>query len=502
MGLLDDALAMALEEWKAAPEDEQTKTNLAWVYFAFCKRYTDAELNYTKFVETFDKLSKLNLFESNNVLSNSVATCIVKLLSKVDAFDDLDKKLERCDELFSMVKTLNIDKTEDVYFDIFERFYDYKDSWDSFSTFCRWWGLENLRPQDFHRQTLRNGKKMVVSMGEGAYIACAKRMLQEYEWGVGGVSDFNNLIGELDNVIEKYRGLYWLEYYKYKLMLIRDDGAEVLQTFLPVVKKRCSEFWTWQLMSEFFADDEEKHVACMLRASSCKAKEVFLSPIRFKLAKYMIEQGDYVGARYEIEQFLYGRQFGDYSIPDEVKAWTQEPWFKEAQGTSTVLAMPFRQITDAILASDLPVLTGVVTYVNYEKNIATLVYDYQRNAFFKFNDSLNNLQAGDVLKFKAEFKAGGDNVKVVAAQIIDSMPESDFYRTVRGTVSINPQGTSFFLNTDEETIYVPNTVFDNNDPNRSLYVGDDITCKVVYAYNRKQDRWNWVVVKIIRGIHD
>ena len=502
MGLLDEALAMALDEWKADPEDEQAKTNLAWVYFAFCKRYTDAELNYTKFVETFDKLSRLNLFASNNVLSNSIATCIVKLLSKVDAFDDLDKKLERCDELFSMVKTLNIDKTEDVYFDIFERFYDYKDSWDSFSAFCRWWGLENLRPQDFHRQTLRNGKKMVVSMGEGAYIACAKRMLKEYEWGVRGTSDVNNLIGELDNVIEHYRGLYWLEYYKYKLMLIRDDNAEVMQTFLPVVKKRCSEFWTWQLLSEIFVDDEEKHVACLLRASSCKAKEVFLSPIRYNLAKYMIEKRDYVGARYEIEQFLYGRQFGDYNIPDEVKGWMQEAWFKEAQGTSTVLAMPFRQITDTILASDLPVLTGVVTYVNYEKNIATLVYDYQRNAFFKFNESLQNLQAGDVVKFKAEFKAGGENVKVVAAQIIDAMPETDFYRTVRGTVSINPQGTSFFLNTEEETIYVPNTVFDNNDANRCLYVGDDITCKVVYAYNRKQDRWNWVVVKIIRNLHD
>ena len=108
MGLLDEALAMALEEWKAAPEDEKTKTNLAWVYFAFCKRYTDAELNYAKFVETFDKLSQFDLFSTNNVLSNSIATCIVKLLSKVDTFDDLDKKMERCDELFSMVKQLNI----------------------------------------------------------------------------------------------------------------------------------------------------------------------------------------------------------------------------------------------------------------------------------------------------------------------------------------------------------------------------------------------------------
>ncbi|MBR4367418.1 MAG: hypothetical protein IKP43_11645 [Bacteroidaceae bacterium] len=502
MGLLDEALAMALEEWKAAPEDEKTKTNLAWVYFAFCKRYTDAELNYAKFVETFDKLSQFDLFSTNNVLSNSIATCIVKLLSKVDTFDDLDKKMERCDELFSMVKQLNIDKTEDVYYDIFERFYDYRDTWESFSDFCQWWGLEYLRPQDFHRQTLRVGKKMVVSMGEGAYIACAKRLLNEYERGLKGVSDLNNLIGKLDIVIDQYKGLYWLEYYKYKLMLKRDDSDEVMQTFLPIVKKRSSEFWTWQLMSEIFADDEEKHVACMLRASSCKAKEVFLSPIRFKLAKYMIEHEDYVGARYEIEQFLYGRQFGDYGVPDEVKMWVEMPWFKNAQGTSTVMSMPFRQITDSILASDLPVLTGVVTYVNQEKKIATLVYDYQRNAFFKFSDSLEGLQSGDVVKFKAEFKAGGENVKVVSAQIIDSMPETDFYRTVKGTVSTNFLGTSFFLNTDDETIYVPNTVFDNNDVNRSLYVGDEITCRVAYAYNRKQDRWNWVVVRIIRDVND
>ena len=322
-------------------------------------------------------------------------------------------------------------------------------------------------------------------------------MLKEYEWGLQGVSDINKFIGLLDNVIEQYRGLYWLEYYKYKLMLIRDDNEEVMQMFLPVVKKRSSEFWTWLLMSEIFADDEEKHVACMLRASSCKAKEVFLSPIRYKLAKYMIEHEDYVGARYEIEQFLYGRQFGDYSIPEEVKERTEMSWFKSAQGTSTVLSMPFRQITDAILASDLPVLTGVVTYVNHEKSIATLVYDYQRNAFFKFNESVGDLQSGDVVKFKAEFKAGGDNVKVVAAQVIDSMPETDFYRTVKGTVSTNFMGTSFFLNTDDENIYVPNTVFDNNDVNRSLYVGDEITCRVAYAYNRKQDRWNWVVVKIL-----
>jgi len=106
------------------------------------------------------------------------------------------------------------------------------------------------------------------------------------------------------------------------------------------------------------------------------------------------------------------------------------------------------------------------------------------------------------VKFKAEFKAGGDNVKVVSVETIDSMPENNFYRTVRGVVSTSLSGTSFFLNTDDETIYVPNTVFDNNDPNHRLYVGDEISCRVVYAYNRKQDRWNWVVVRILRGMHD
>ncbi len=502
MGLLDEALAMALDEWKQAPEDEKTKTNLAWVYFTFCKRYTDAELNYTKFVETFNKLAELDLFNTNQVLSNSIATCIVKLLSKVDAFDDHDKKLVRCDELFSMVSSLNIDKNEDVYFDIFERFYDFKDSWDGFPAFCQWWGLEHLRPQDFSRQPLHNGKKRVVSMGEGAYVACAKRMLKDFEAGKADVSDLNRLIGGLENVIEQYRGLYWLEYYKYKLMFMRGDLEDVMRQFLPVVKKRSSEFWTWQLMSEIFAADEQKRVACMLRATSCKAKEVFLGPIRCQLAKYMIEKEDFAGARYEIEQFLYGRQFGDYNIPEEVSEWTQQPWFRNVQGVSTVMAMPFRQITDEILASDLPVLRGVVTYVNVEKSIATLVYDYERIAFFKFNEATDEYHVGDVVKFKAEFKAGGDNVKVVSVETIDSMPENNFYRTVRGVVSTSLSGTSFFLNTDDETIYVPNTVFDNNDPNHRLYVGDEISCRVVYAYNRKQDRWNWVVVRILRGMHD
>ena len=239
----------------------------------------------------------------------------------------------------------------------------------------------------------------------------------------------------------------------------------------------------------------------MLRATSCKAKEVFLSHIRYKLAKYMISKGDYSGARYELEQFLYGRQFGDYGLPEEVKEWTSQSWFKEAQGTSTIMSMPFRQITDDILTSDLPVLRGVVTYVNYEKNIATLVYDYRRNAFFKFNDKLSELRAGDVVKFKAEFKPASDNVKVLGVEIIDSMPQTDFYRTVKGVVTSNLQCTSFFLNTSEETIYVPNTMFDNNDPNRRLFVGDEITCRIVYAYNRKQDLWNWVVVRILENEH-
>lgn len=216
----------------------------------------------------------------------------------------------------------------------------------------------------------------------------------------------------------------------------------------------------------------------------------------------MIEKEDFAGARYEIEQFLYGRQFGDYNIPEEVSEWTQQPWFRNVQGVSTVMAMPFRQITDEILASDLPVLRGVVTYVNVEKSIATLVYDYERIAFFKFNEATDEYHVGDVVKFKAEFKAGGDNVKVVSVETIDSMPENNFYRTVRGVVSTSLSGTSFFLNTDDETIYVPNTVFDNNDPNHRLYVGDEISCRVVYAYNRKQDRWNWVVVRILRGMHD
>lgn len=501
MGLLDEALAMALDEWKASPDDDRAKTNLCWVYFAFCKRYTDAELNYTKFVETFDKLAALDLFSTNNVLSNSLATCIVKLLSKVEAFDDNEKKLLRCEELFRMAEKLSIDKTEEVYYDLFSHFYEFRREWGAFPDFCHWWGLENLRPQDFHRQTLRNGKKMLVSVGEGAYIVCAKRFLEDFNAGKKEASDVNAFIGLLDNVIGQYRGLYWLEYYKYKLMIARGDD-EPLEFLLPVVKKRLSEFWTWLLLSEVFEDDEERRVACMLRATSCKAKEVFLSSIRYRLAKYMISKEDYVGARYELEQFLYGRQFGDYGLPDDVKAWTAEPWFTEAQGTSPVLSMPFRQITEDILTSDLPVLTGVVTYVNYEKNIATLVYDYKRNTFFKFKDALSDLQAGDVVKFKAEFKPSSDGVKVMGVERIESIPQTDFYRTVTGTVTSNFQCTSYFINTDEETIYVPNTMFDNDDPNRRLFVGDEITCRIVYAYNRKQDMWNWVVVKILSNRHD
>lgn len=498
MGLLDEALDMAVSEWREDPDNNKTKINLAWVYFALCKRYAIAEIHYPKFVETFDKLERLGLFADNNVLSNSTATCIVQLLSKVAAFDDVNKRNERCDDLFRMSQALKIDEFEEVYHDLFCRFSDFADFWDAYPDFCHWWGLDNLRPMDFRRQALRGGKKRVLSLGETAYIACIKKSMKDYSQGKISVTEINSLIGCLDYVISCNRGLYSLEFYKYTLMHLRDGKDEFLKTYLPVVKKRSSEFWTWLLLAEVFVDDEEKYIACLLRASSCKAKEVFLSTIRLKLARYMIGVQDYVGARYEIEQFLYGRQFGDYIIPDEVSQWTQTSWYQEAHGTSSVMSMPSRQITESILISDLPVMTGVVTYVNLEKQIATLVCGYQCNAFYKYEGLMDDLQSGDILKFKADVKMGGESVRVVSAQLIDSMPDTDFYRSVRGTVTASFQGTSYFLNTGEETIYVPNAVFDNNDSRRSIYIGEDITCRVVYAYNRKQDRWNWVVVKILR----
>lgn len=486
-GRLDEAYTMAKAELEAEPRNIWTKRNMSWVLYS---QLDDAADKLPQFIEKLDELMSLELPESEEMLFDNLSIVIAKAVRHITAQQNIN--LDDLNILLSKTKTFPLVKPSLWYSSLYGAFHKgFKDS-DQYLSFADWWGLHNLRVEDFKKDTLPNGRE-IMALAEQAYIAYAKQLLpKNTQFGdvIFDRAKVEAFMPQLDHVVESYPDFQYPAYFKAKLLLALGDKDNLLSAILPFAKKKRNDFWVWDVLSEAF-NDEEKVLACYCRALTCHSPEEMLVKLREKVAKIFIEKQLYNEARTEIEKIVAVKKAKGWPVSLTFTSWQNAEWYKNAviKKSNSDFYKKYAEVADNLLYSDIEEETILVSFVNSDKKILNFIASEDKFGFFKYDRFLDKVNIGDALKvrFKSGSKDGIYHVYTVA-KADDGKLKQKFLKKIEGQVRI-PEGKGFGFVND---VFVHPTLVSKH----KLVNGAAINGEAIKSFNSEKNQWGWKIINI------
>lgn len=498
-GKLDEALALALAENEAHPDDPRTWNDIVWCYDAFCKRAAiDADLD--QFQKAFDELVSMHEFETNRTLSDTMCWRLRALLANMTNGKPAEEIPTLADKVFPMLKEIHPAIPSEPYSVLCKAFYKCREQWDNFPAFMEQWGWDSFRPEDYQCEELPNGKKMPISLVEGCHIGTAKILIKQQD-----KEAIEAFLPRMEQLSQAHPEMIYVNYYIGKLMLANGQvGEDAVKAVCPFVRKKKSEFWAWQMLSEAYADNQEKRLACLLRAADCKTQEGFLVKVRLELTHEFLLRHDYANAGYQLHKYVAEKERQQSGLPRDIWHQTQESWYKENNPEQRPdVHLDYLSITNEILCGDYPVHLGVVSFVNHDKKMATVVYGKEKSGFFKYDRLLKQVRVGDLLVLKWDEISGDGFIKPLVCTPISEDeaknlqpadgPLDTYYRIVSGKTRSNYAGNAWFLRFDGESAFIPGEYWRKH----PLDAGQQLTAHILWDCNKTRGDWGWRCLNIL-----
>jgi len=362
--------------------------------------------------------------------------------------------------------------------------------WPQLAEFIEWWNLDSLMPEDYKIFTTADGKK-IIALAERAYITYAKALMF-----VGDKERMKAFLPRMEALKEQHPDMMYPGYFCGKLLIaLGKDGKEALEKIIPFARKKATEFWVWQLLAEMFRHvDGQKQMACLLRASQCRAKEVFLGKVRTKLAALYIAQNDLNRARFHIDKVVTAYQEQGWRLPREVQDWTRTSWLQTAVSDSSS-PMDYMAITNVILYGKTMQTVAIVTYVDWQNKRLNIVYGHQKRTSLKLKDI--KVKVKEAMVFDLEYvESENGKIYVIGATIHHGVQQLSlsYFRCVEGVVTKKELHSFAFLKTRAGQVFVSPDVVKKY----RLANAQQVKALTVLDYNRRKEEWTWNCVAIIK----
>ena len=282
-------------------------------------------------------------------------------------------------------------------------------------------------------------------------------------------------------------------YFYGKLLLsLGSTTDEALRVLLPFARKKSSEFWVWQLLSDVFVQDEEKQLACLLRAVYSKTQESFLGKVRIKLAKMYIRTNQLDLAKFQIDKVTQLYLSQGWHLPHEVDEMIHQPWINTVASDNRV-PMDYKSITDAILCEGTDEVIAIVSHFDPNSQKATLIYGWEKRMTQKLRFKVG---PGAVLKINYIADSDG-KMRLLSASKANFTADINFAKVIQGIIKKRDDKDFAFLKTDSGDFFVaPNVV-----AKYKLQDGEAAQSLVIYDYNRKKESWNWTCISFNKNNH-
>ena len=485
-GNMEEAYNMAISDYNQNQSDEWAKRALSWCIYDILK--SNASFSCGKvFVAKLRELKDLQMPASEELFWKNIVWPINAFLR--DCSKNPRMTANGYSVVFDLIKDFHFIKPSLEYSLLLNAFLKGKEKdWHEIVDFCDWWNFVNFRPEDYQCETLPNGKKMPLSLVENAYITCSKVLLKTQD-----VECVQTFIPQLQALADEHPEMLYLNYYLGKMYIaFGGNDEDAMKSILPFVRKKQNEFWAWQLLAEALEKDGEKCMACLLRAANCHTQEQFLVGLYLTLARAFEQLGFYNDARFYLDKYCRVKQETQAKISNEAHKMMEKEWYAEALGKEPSYQLDYMSITNDLLYGDMPETDAVVSYVNAEKKIVTIVYGEKKEGFFKYDRFVKKLNVGDFLKIRIDGTSAEGHMKMLSVTKTDNIISTSFCKTIEGTVTSNKTKTVFFLKSGNQSYFITPKM-----KNDKLVVGETLSAVALYSYNRKKEEWGWICVKLL-----
>lgn len=493
-GKLSEAYELAISDYdsvekKFDDENEQliwAKRALSWVYFDYLKKAVEDE-DKNKTIKILKRISLLELPSDEVMFFDQVAWKIGSIIFGIQNSEPIDYR--SVSEIFELIRGFEFSRPSEGYSFLLKAFLKGYKKWDQFIEFAEWWGYENFRVEDYEKEELPNGRK-IMSLVERAYIAYSKKLLESQNSDSLDKSKIRSFLAKLDAIIKKYPAYKYPPYYKAKLLLLLGDKANSLKALLPFARSKQNDYWVWDVMADAFPESDDRKLACYCKALSINAPEDYLVKTRKKLANILIDLQKFDEAKTEIDKIINVKNTNEWKISSDVKNWTNSEWYKSANSLrdNKNLYQDYLHKAEEILFSDKPKEIVVVEFVNKKKKVLNFIKDKKNTGFFNYKNHLKKVETGDVLKARLIKKGNEGYHDAISVRKTDDEPNSKIIKSFDGTFK-SSQNQSFGFVDD---IFVDPGVVKKY----KLKDGDPISGKAIISYDKKKNKWGWKVAKI------
>ena len=163
--------------------------------------------------------------------------------------------------------------------------------------FVAMWGLENLRPEDWVKKKLENGR-LSNSLVENLIGTYVKEVIND------NTQASDEFISLLDKAMATYRSNSHLPLYKARALVSAARNDEALSQYKTMLRRWPKKFFLWSETEELLPrSDLDLRIAFLCKTISYVRDESFLGDIRLRLADLQIRKGLYTNALYELMKY-------------------------------------------------------------------------------------------------------------------------------------------------------------------------------------------------------
>ena len=479
-GNIVEAYEMAKADLNAFPQNIWAQRKMGWALYYSLKSDIENKDN-AAFYDHIEELTNLNLLtvSADSFMFENVLWKLAEYIKSISI-----DNIQEIDKLFFLFSkyTFNPSKGYSHLLKSCLRF----ETWGHLIDFFEWWNLKNLLPEDCEQFELDN-KSKIMSLAEQAYIAYSKALLK-----LNDKEKIREFLPKIEKLMKDYPEMNYPGYFCGKLMLaIGTEKGDTLNAVMPLVRKKRSEFWIWQLLSEIYKEDIETSLACLLRAVHCKTQEKFLGKVRIKIVSIYLSRKDYARAKYHIEQMIQCYMKEGWRLPYEVQNWTRESWMLNGAVDKSD-SIDYKRITDTILLNGTNKSIAIVTFVDTINKRVAIIYGEKKRAMVKFRNL--NVKEGTLLNiYWVPVQKGGINI-IKAEPVKDEIINCTYIKRISGSVLKSANNSFAFVKAQNISCFIhPKKVEEYK-----LKGGEFVTVLAAYTYNKGKEEWSWTCKSVIQ----